>query len=174
MSEQEGRTHARQVPVAKHEPLIGGDRYDYADSYEIRIPASDPRTAEQFARHALEEAPWPVRTIVDVAHRQILRLRLGPRPSPDHVFGWKILRSEPDVLHLEAVSPLLGRGVIVGRRVGRTRVVITTYVFFSRPAPARVIWALVSPVHRWVSGYLLEHAAATAPATSDTVAAAVD
>lgn len=165
---------ATQVPVASSEPLIGGERYDYADAFEILIPASDPRTAEQIARCALEDAPWAIRTIVDVAHRQVLRLRLGPRPSPDHVFGWTIMTSDPDVVHLEAVSPLLGRGVIVGRRVEPTRVVITTYVFFTRPAPARAIWTLTAPLHRWVARYLLEHAAATAQGTSDTVAATVD
>ena len=171
MSEPAGRTRARQVPVARNEPLIGDDRYDYADAFEIRIGESDPRTAEQFARCALEEAPWAIRTIVDVAHRQVLRLRLGPRPSPDHVFGWTIVRSEPDLVHLEAESPLLGRGAIVGRRVERTRVVITTYVFFSRPAPASVIWTFTAPLHRWVARYLLEHAAATPEGTRDTVAA---
>ena len=165
---------ARQIAVASEEPLLGGDRYDYADTFEIGIPASDPRTAEQFARHALEEAPWFIRTIVDVAHRRVLRLRLGPRPSPNHVFGWTIRRSEPDVVHLEAVSPLLGRGVIVGRRVERTRVVITTYVFFTRPAPARAIWTFTAPLHRWVARALLEHATAMPQETSDTVAAAVD
>ena len=175
MSAQETRMRARQVPVAREEPLLAGDDgYDYADAFEIRIDASDPRTAEQFARDALENAPGPVRAIVDVAHRQVLRLRLGPRPSPHHVFGWRIHTSEPGVVHLEAVSPLLGRGVLVGRRVEPTRVVLTTYVFFTRPTPARALWTFVAPLHRRVARALLEHAAATPYGTRDTVAAAVD
>lgn len=175
MSGQEARARARQVQVAREEPLLAGDEgYDYADAFEIRIDASDPRSAEQFARDALEEAPRIVRTIVDVAHRQVLRLRLGPRPSPHHVFGWRINTSEPGVIHLEAVSSLLGRGVLVGRRPEPNRVVITTYVYFSRPVPARAIWTFIAPLHRRVAPALLEHAAATPYETSDTVAAAVE
>jgi hypothetical protein len=64
------------------------------------------------------------------------------------------------VVHLEAVSPLLGRGVLVGRKVDPTCVVITTYVFYTRPAPARVAWKIAGPLHRRVARYLLEHAAA--------------
>ena len=152
---------ARRIPVVAEEPLIGSDRYDYADAFEIRLPEPDACSAEQFARCALEQAPWPVRWTVRIAQRYLLRLRLGPHSSPDHVFGWKILTSEPDVIHLEAVSPLLGRGVLVGRKVDPTRVVITTYVFYTRPAPARVAWTIAGPLHRRVARHLLERAAAT-------------
>ena len=110
----QGAPRARRVPVVADEPLIGGDRYDYADALEIRVREPDARTAEQFARCALEQAPWLVRWTVWIAHRHLLRVRLGPRSSPDHVSGWKILTSQPDVIHLEAVSPLLGRGVTWG------------------------------------------------------------
>jgi hypothetical protein len=83
------------------------------------------------------------------------------------VFGWKIRTSEPDVLCLEAQSPLLGRGVIVGRRPDRARTVITTYVFFDRPAVARVLWTIAGPLHRRVAIYLLEYAAAHAQPADD-------
>jgi hypothetical protein len=159
MNDQDA-ARARRVPVAAEEPLIGRDRYDYADAFEIRVLESDRRSAEQFARCALEEAPWPVRWTVRVVQRHLLRLRLGPRSSPDHIFGWKILTAKPDVIHLEATSPLLGRGVLVGRRPDPSCVVITTYVFYTRPALARVAWKIAGPLHRWVAGYLLEHAAA--------------
>ena len=117
------KPRARRVPVVADETLIGRDSYDYADAFEIRLRESDARSAEEFARCALEEPPWPVRGTVWIAHRYLLRLRLGPPSSPDHLFGWKILTSQPDVIHLEAVSPLLGRGVIVGRRREPTRAV---------------------------------------------------
>jgi hypothetical protein len=162
---------ARRVPVAAEEPLIGGDRYDYADAFEVRVRKSDSRSGEQFARYALEGAPWPVRWTVLIAQRQLLRLRLGPRPSPDHIFGWKILTSHLALIHVEAVSPLLGRGVLVLRRTDATRVVCTTYVFYTRPALSRVAWEIAGPLHRWVAGYLLERAAehrAESPATTQT------
>jgi hypothetical protein len=155
---------ARQVPVVAEEPLIGGDRYDYADAFEIRVAEADERSAEQFARCALEQAPWPVRWTIWMVHRHVLRLRLGPRPSPVHVFGWKILTAQPEVIHLEAMSPLLGRGAIVARRPDPTRAVITTYIFFRRPAAASAIWKVVGPLHRWAACFLLEHAAATSRA----------
>jgi hypothetical protein len=152
---------ARRIPMVAEEPLIGSDRYDYSDAFEIRVREPDARSAEQFVRCALEHAPWPVRSTVWIAQRNLLRLRLGPRSSPDHLLGWKILTSEPEVIHLEAVSPLL-RGVLVGRRVDPTCVVITTYVFYTRPALARVVWKIAGPLHRRIAVYLLEHAASAA------------
>src|SRR5438034_3845779 len=89
----QGAPRARRVPVVADEPLIGGDRYDYADAFEIRVREPDARTAEQFARCALEQAPWLVRWTVWIAHRHLLRVRLGPRSSPDHVLWLE----DPDV-----------------------------------------------------------------------------
>ncbi len=86
---------ARRVPVAAEEPLIGNDRYDYADAFEIRTGEQDP------------------------------------------------------------LSPLLGRGVLVGRRVDPMRAEFTTYLFYGRQAPARVVWMMVGPLHRRVAPYLL-------------------
>jgi hypothetical protein len=162
---------ARRVPVAAQEPLIDNGRYDYADAFEIRMSERDTRSAEQFARCALEQAPWPVRWTVRTVQVHLLRLRLSRGSSPDHLFGWNILTSQPDVIHLEATSPLLGRGVIVGRRPDPTRTVVTTYVFYTRPTPARVAWRIAGPLHRWVARYLLEHAAATADRAPSQTAA---
>jgi hypothetical protein len=150
---------ARRVPVVAEEPLIGSDRYDYADAFEIQVREPDARSAEQFARCALAEAPWPVRWTIWIAHRHLLRLRLGPGSSSDHLLGWKIVTSQPDVIHLSAESPLLGRGVLVGRRVDSTCMVITTYVFYTHSAPGRVVWKIAGPLHRRIAPYLLERAA---------------
>ncbi len=158
-----GAPRARRVAVVDKEPLIGSDRYDYADAFDIRASQPDPRSAEEFARSALEQAPWPVRWTVRTVQRHLLGLRLGPTSLQDHVFGWKIVTSEPDLIHLEAVSPLLGRGVLVGRRLDPTRTVITSYVFYRRQAPARVAWMIAGPLHRRVARYLLERAVGLAP-----------
>jgi len=153
----------RRVPVVADEPLIGSDRFDYADAFEIRVPEADARSAEELARCALEQASSPVRSTVRIAHRHLLRLRLGAGSSPHHLFGWKILTSEPDVIHLEAVSPLLGRAVLVLRRVDPTRAVITTYLFYARPVSARVVWTIAAPLHRRIAPYLLERAVRRPP-----------
>src|SRR4051812_35933275 len=96
--------HAHAVQVDDHEPLIGGETYDYADAFEIVLPDSDHRSAEELGRCGLEEAPAAVREAIWTAHHHLLRLRLGPRTSPDHVLGWEIMTSQPDVVQLEATS----------------------------------------------------------------------
>jgi hypothetical protein len=146
----------RRVPVAAE--LIDSEQYDYADAFEIRVAEPDAHSAEQWARTALEQAPRSARWTMLLAFRG-LGLRLGPRSSPDHILGWRIVASQPDVIHLEAVSPLL-RGVVVGRRVDPTCAVVTTFVFYKRPVIARVAWAIAGPVHRRIVPYLLAHAAA--------------
>jgi hypothetical protein len=163
---------AHRVGVAADEPLIGPGRYHYADAFEIRLHERDPRSAEEFARCALEQAPWLVRGVVLIAQRSVLRVKLGPRSAPDHVFGWKIVMSERDVIKLEAISPLLGEAVLVARRPDATTAIVTTYIFYARPTAARVLWTIVGPLHRWVARYMLEHAAASAPQPEP--AAAVD
>ena len=152
------RGGAHRVPVPLDEPLIGDASYDYADSFEIRVPESDERSTEQFVRSAIEDAPRPLRELVWLVHRHVLRLRLGPRSSASHVLGWRIKTSEHDVFRLEATSPLFGRGVIIGRRPDPTRAVMTTYVFHSRPTLGRAIWSIVGPLHRRVAPYLMERA----------------
>jgi hypothetical protein len=147
--------------VIAPEPLAGSARYDYADSFEIELPAADTRSPEQLFRAALDQASPALRWAVPILLRHVLLLRLEPISSPDHVLGWQIQLSEPDVVHLDAVGPLI-RAEIIGRKVGATDVVFTTFVCYARRVPARVIWAIVAPVHRRTVVYLLERAAATA------------
>lgn len=150
---------ARRVPAIE-EPLIGADRYDYADTFEIRAPDGDARSAERFIRSALEEAAWPVPSTMRLVHRHVARFRLGPRSSPDHLLGWRIVSSERDVIELETDSPILRAVIVVRRAESAWRV--TTYLFYSRPAAARLLWTLIGPLHRRIAPYLLERAAASA------------
>lgn len=149
----------RSVPV--EEPLVSA--FDYADSFEAGLPAPDARRAEQWVRCGLEGAPRAVRWVIRTAHRRVLRLRLGPEDAPDHILGWPITADHHDVVRLEAVAPLL-RAVIVGRRVDPRTTRLTTALSYSRPCAARLLWAVVGPVHRRVAPYLLDRAArATVP-----------
>ena len=145
---------ARRVPV--DEPLIADP--DYADAFEVRGSRPDARTAEQFARDAIEGAPWLVRWTIRIAHRYVLRFRLGPDSSDDHVLGWRVVTREPDLIRLEAQAPLL-RGALVLQRVDPTCTRLTTSLFHVRPTAARIVWALVGPVHRRIAPYLLARAA---------------
>ena len=140
---------------APREPGVGP--YDYADAFEIRLPASDPRTAEGFARDALEHAPCRCARryrsdgdcSVSGSAPDLPRSRVR---GTDH-------RPESTLVRLEVRSPLM-HGVIVGRRLEPTRFVVATYVTYKRPRATRPLWAALSPVHRFLAKRLLELAAA--------------
>src|SRR5256885_8887755 len=157
---------AHRVAVRADEPLIGSRRPDYADAFEIRLSDSETRSPEELFRDALEQAVGPIRWTTSVVHRYVLRLRLAPRSSPGHLFGWRIITSQPDVAELEAVSSLLGRAVLIGRTSEPGHTVLTTYLFYERPALAPVILAVVWPLHRRGAPYLLERAPSRARAFS--------
>lgn len=78
---------------------------DYADAFEVCARAPDDRSAEQWARNAVERAPWLVRGVVILVHRHVLRFDLGPPRSTDHVLGWRVRRSEPDTVELALMDP---------------------------------------------------------------------
>jgi hypothetical protein len=154
---------ARRTEVVAPDLLAGRASYDYADAFEIELPEGETRSPEQLFRAALDNASW-VQRWVPTVHRHVLRIRLGPMSSPDHILGWRIVSSDADVLHLEAVGPLI-RGVIVGRRTPTSTGVFTTFVFYVKRTPARAVWAIVGPLHRRIALYLLERGVATANQT---------
>lgn len=134
---------------------------DYRDGFEVCVGRPDTRSAEQWARASLEEVPWVLRRLIVVVHRKVLRLRLGPLSSPDHVLGWRIASAEPDEVRLEAAGPLI-EAVIIGRRTGPEATQIRTFVGYRRPA-ARGVWAVIGPLHRRVATLLLRLAAKACP-----------
>ena len=153
---------ARRIPVPSDEPLLDRTDYGYADAFEIEVHPDDTRSAEEFARASLEEAPAAVRWIIWNVHRHILRFRLGPPSSPEHVLGWRMALAEPEVVKLEASGPL-GDAVIVGRRPTPTASRIVTCVFYNQPAAAPLIERFVSPLHRRIVRRLLERTVAAVP-----------
>jgi hypothetical protein len=154
------RPHARRTEVVVPDFLVGSSAYDYADAFEIDLSPAERRSPEQLFRAALDNASWLQRW-VPVMHRHILRFRLGPGSSADHILGWRIVSSSPDVIHLEASGPLI-RGVIVGRRTSQSTAIFTTFVFYTW-VPAPVVWAVAAPLHRRVAPYLLERGVMTGP-----------
>ena len=150
------QARARRRAVVVGEPNTAGA--DYADCFEIELADSDARSPEEAFRTAIKQTSWAM-PIVPIIHRQVLQLRLEAPSSPNQLFGWRIVTSDADAIRLEASGPLI-RGVIVGRRTARSTAVFTTFVFYVSPARARVIWAIVGPLHRRVAPYLLERAAA--------------
>ncbi|MCA0145496.1 hypothetical protein [Blastococcus sp. LR1] len=141
------------------EPL----EHDYADAFRAVVARPDDRTPEEWVRAGFEQAPWIVRRVIRFAQGRLLRFRLAPLDEPGHVLGWRVVTSTPEVVRLEARSPLLG-GVLVARRTDAHAVVLTTALRFSRPA-ARPVWRLVGPVHRALAPRLLARAARSGQTT---------
>jgi hypothetical protein len=146
----------RPTSVTERFPVPGG-RPDYADAFEIHRNASDHRHAESWARDGFERLPMKSRKYGMLAHRYLLGFRLGPWSSPEHIFGWCIAISRPDVLYLEATGRLMSGHMIW--RLERDRLVMTTFVKYNKPGLASGIWAFAGRIHRGSVPKLLRLAA---------------
>jgi hypothetical protein len=151
-----GRPRAARVPVAVADDRALGVPFDYADAFTIALSEADDRTAERFARDALEAAPPPLRWLVWNVFRFVLGFELGPRESPRHVLGWTVVSSSDDLVRLEARSRRFSAVLLGSRPDPHTAKVITAVAFGS--SSSRALWALVAPVHRQVARVLLRHA----------------
>jgi hypothetical protein len=136
---------------------------DYADAFEIPIGEHDSRTAEQTFRDGLDAEPGAGGRIVLWFHRYALRFRLGPFTSSDHVIGWKIVHSGPDQFVLSADGSLMRGQLSMSRRADR-HAVLTTQLFYRHHATARIVWAVIGPVHRAIAPRLIENSARRASA----------
>jgi hypothetical protein len=150
-----GSIGARRVDVTEETDTLAD--HGYASAFEVITPGTDARSPEQWARAAFEDGPAPIRWFVLIGWRYVLGFRLGPRPSSDHVLGWKIVETAPDSIVLELRSALVIARKVV--RVEGARVVMTTFVRYRRPR-ARALWSAVAPIHHLTEPYLLGRAAA--------------
>lgn len=131
--------------VTESFPAAGGSP-DYADAFEIGRNPSDNRHAEQWARAGFESLPLRSRQSGMFAHRHLLGFQLGPWSSSEHIFGWHITESQPDVLHLEAKGNIMDGHMIW--RLQDDRLVMTTFVKYNKPKLAAAIWAFAGRIHR--------------------------
>jgi hypothetical protein len=132
---------------------------DYSDTFEVPLIPGDDRSAKELFLAGVESTPAWVGIVVLIAHRCVLRLRLSPIGTPDHLMGWKIVDADHDSIRLGAAGPLI-EGVLVARRTG-SAAALETSVTYRRPLVARLVWAAVGPVHRRVGPYLLRRATAS-------------
>ena len=134
---------------------------NYAAAFAVTSDAADTRTPLQWATAAFEGAPAAVRSCLVFGWMFVLRLKLGPRPSDDHVLGWEV--AEGDLVAgstaLLATSRFLRACNIV--MVHETTVTWVTLVHYSHPA-ARPLWAIARPIHHLTIRYLLARASRTA------------
>ncbi|QKG19566.1 DUF2867 domain-containing protein [Actinomadura verrucosospora] len=129
---------------------------DYGDAFTVRVGRGDGRSAEAWMREVFERAPAPVRAFLLVGWRAVLGLRLGPRPSPDHVLGWTIAEREDGAVRLRLESALMTARLTLRLDGGAAH--WATSVSYRRGS-GRVLWAVVAPIHRLMVPYLLKRAA---------------
>lgn len=129
---------------------------DYTDSFAADLPAGETRSPEQWARAVFEGAPLLLRWFLVVGFRFGLGMRLGPRSSPDHVLGWKIVARESESITVEARSWCLTSRLVFA--TAESRLTQSTYVSYDRPI-AVVLWPPVAIVHRRIVPRLVKHAA---------------
>ena len=115
-------------------------RVDYADTFRVELADVRARTAEQWARAVLEDAPAAVRG-------QLLSgwSSLGLKVGRGSVLGWHVRSSTPDVLLLGAGSWIGMPGELLFKRE-RSGLLFATFVRQGNPA-ARALWGRVERVH---------------------------
>jgi hypothetical protein len=132
--------------------------HDYVDTFSAPILDGDTRSAEQTFRDGLGRRPSLGGHAVMWIHRHILRFRLGPSSSPEHVIGWTVVRSDHDEIAIAADGPLM-RGELTLRREDGSRAVLTTRVRYHRRIAASAVWFVVGPLHRIVAPRLIQRSA---------------
>ncbi|MER6614201.1 hypothetical protein [Streptomyces xantholiticus] len=130
----------RQVEVT--DPIATAERYDYADAFELRLSEPDPHAPEAWVRAGLTGTPQWVDRVAG-----LLGLSSAPAESADHVDGFRVVESGPDVVRLTTSLPLM-HVVLVGRRVDPDRRLFTSVLRYRRPVLARLVWAVVGIGHR--------------------------
>src|SRR5918995_4942694 len=74
---------------------------DHVDLFTATTSAATDKSPEEWMRAVLEETPTG-RSAPSLWG--LLGLRLGPRPSPDYIQGWKIADRGDDWIRIEATS----------------------------------------------------------------------
>ena len=146
----------QRVEVTEPNPTVGATA-DYVDAFEIARADTDPRSAEQWARDGFEKLPLASRRAGMLAHRHLLGFDLGPFSSPQHLFGWRVVRSQQDVLHLAAEGRRMQADMIWRLQDGHLR--MTTFVHYRQPIQAALVWLIAGRVHRKAVPNLLRSAA---------------
>ncbi|MCV7257749.1 DUF2867 domain-containing protein [Mycobacterium shimoidei] len=128
---------------------------DYLDTFEVPIRPGDVRTAEQAFRDGLGGTPGVLGNPVGWVHRHVLRFRLDSHNSANSAIGWTIMRSDHDEFVLAADGPMM-HGELTLRRAGGRRAVLITRLHYHHKLTARMVWALVGPLHRAIAPRLIQ------------------
>ncbi|MEE4418927.1 hypothetical protein [Streptomyces bugieae] len=131
------------------------DRIDYENALLADLGPTEDRTAEQWARTVLEEAPRDMRRALTQGWTA-LGLQLGPALSEGCVLGWPVRHSTPDSVLLSTSSTLGLHGQLVfQRRPGE--LLFASFIQLEGDA-ARALWASVEGRHPDAMHRLLDRA----------------
>lgn len=149
------RPHVIEAPERlRSASTLDDPSYTYA--CEIARDRADERSAEEWARAVIEDAPSALRWFIVAGWIGGLWLRLAPRRAPDQILGWKIITNTPAVVASGVESYLLTARLVV--EVGEASVTHATFVRFEHRL-GRIAWAIAQPIHRRVIPYLLARGA---------------
>lgn len=153
----EGVREVTLPPAARALSTLG--RIDYHDAFLVQTGRDHDRTAGQWARVVLEEAPESMQHTLRRGW-STLGLQLGPARSDHCVLGWEIRHTTPDVALL-GVSGRRGlSGELLFERQPGT-LLFATFVHLDNRV-ARTLWTGIAPRHRRVVRNLLEQASVRA------------
>lgn len=141
--EPPGEVREVAVPAASR-ALCTLTRVDHEDAFIVEIGPARDRTAEQWARAILEEAPISMRSAL-LSGWSAIGLKLSSLQSKRCVLGWKVRRSTPDYVLLAADSRIGMPAELLLERDQRT-LLLATFVQQDN-AVARAMWAGIEPVH---------------------------
>jgi hypothetical protein len=146
----------RQIAVpADARALSTLAQIDYEDAFLVDTAAARERTAEQWARAVLEDAPLARRTTL-LSGWSAIGLKVGGAQCGRSVLGWPIRRSAPDHVLLAAESRIGMPGQLLFQRRG-DKLLFATFVQQGNQV-ARAVWAGVEPVHVPIVRRILEEA----------------
>jgi hypothetical protein len=128
---------------------------DYVDVFTAPASGARDRSPEEWARVLLEETPTGRSA---PALWRSLGLRLGPKPSAEHVQGWKIAARGEDWIRLETASWFMTAHGIV--HLEDRRVSLALFIRYDHPI-ARLVWMPVSALHRRAVPVMLRQALAS-------------
>jgi hypothetical protein len=151
-----GTSTVRQIAVPPAARALSTlPRIDYADCFLVETGPFEDRTAEQWARAIMEDAPLAIRRSLQSGWSAI-GLKLGPTRSDGFVLGWEVRLSAPGVVLLAAGSRIGMPGELLFKRQ-RHALLFATFVQHQTPV-SRAVWAGVEPVHVPIVRRLLEQA----------------
>ncbi|MCX4665265.1 hypothetical protein OG453_01005 [Streptomyces sp. NBC_01381] len=141
-------------------------RIDYANALLADIGPAQDRTAEQWARVVMEDAPADRRQALTQGW-SALGLQLGPARSAGFVLGWQVRHSTPDTVRLSAGATLGLRSELRFQR--RQHTLLLACFIQLDDDKARAMWAQAESRHPQVMYQLLEQAIARTASAGNVV-----